>query len=61
MWEVPKEAYGYTMIGLTHVHRAHIQYRKSDIEPGAVLPARIVPILAIANICQLLMACRAQF
>ena len=24
MWEVPKEACGYTMIGLTHVHRVHI-------------------------------------
>lgn len=46
MWEVLKEACGYTMIGLTQVHRVQVQCRKKDIEPGAVLPARIMPILA---------------
>lgn len=46
MWEVPKEACGYTIIGLTQVHRIQVQCRKKDIELGAVLPARIMPILA---------------
>ena len=35
--------------------------KKAYIQELVELPARIVPILAIANICQLPMVCRAQF
>lgn len=58
MWEVPKEACGYTIIGLTQVHRIQVQCRKKDIELGACSTSKNHANISNSNIYNCLWCAR---